>query len=463
MSATESPRTTGSARCPAVFIAAPASGQGKTTVTAALARLLRNQGKVVRVFKTGPDYLDPQILEQASGQPVDQLDLWMAGEAYCRQRLYQAAKQADLVLVEGAMGLFDGEPSSADLAARFGIPMMVVMDVKGMAQTAAALMTGLAGFRQDVRILGLIANNCGSQRHRELIEQALPDSVPMLACVARNADMALPERHLGLVQAAEIRDDLETRFEAGARALEAEGLAAYLLAQPPVLFDAAVVEDDEDLPSLHGRTIAVARDAAFSFIYQANLDLLEAMGAELRFFSPLADSAVPVSDALWLPGGYPELHGQQLATNQAMAASIRAFHEAGKPILAECGGLLYCLQSLTDYDGQTHPMLGLLPGDGWMRGRRGCQGMQTADLPEGPVRAHAHHRSIAEGTPEPIAFGRRQRHPAPGEAIFRQRQLTATYLHLFFPNNPAAIARLFGADAPQPATVAETEECQGCN
>lgn len=463
MSATESPRTTGSARCPAVFIAAPASGQGKTTVTAALARLLRNQGKVVRVFKTGPDYLDPQILEQASGQPVDQLDLWMAGEAYCRQRLYQAAKQADLVLVEGAMGLFDGEPSSADLAARFGIPMMVVMDVKGMAQTAAALMTGLAGFRQDVRILGLIANNCGSQRHRELIEQALPDSVPMLACVARNAEMALPERHLGLVQATEIRDDLETRLDAGARALEADGLAAYLLAQPPVHFDAAVIDDEESLPSLLGCTIAVARDAAFSFIYQANLDLLEAMGAELRFFSPLADPAVPVCDALWLPGGYPELHGQQLATNQAMAASIRAFHEAGKPILAECGGLLYCLQSVTDYDGQTHPMLGLLPGDGWMRGRRGCQGMQTADLPEGPVRAHAHHRSIAEGTPEPIAFGRRQCHPAPGESIFRQRQLTATYLHLFFPNNPAAIARLFGADAPQPATVAETEECQGCN
>lgn len=140
--------------CPAVFVAAPASGQGKTTVTAALARMLRRQGKVVRVFKTGPDYLDPRVLAQASGQPVDPLDLWMAGEAYCRQRLFEAAREADLILVEGAMGLFDGEPSSADLAALFGLPMVIVMDVKGMAQTAAALVAGLAGFRDDVRIAG---------------------------------------------------------------------------------------------------------------------------------------------------------------------------------------------------------------------------------------------------------------------------------------------------------------------
>ncbi|TBW50347.1 cobyrinate a,c-diamide synthase [Marinobacter halodurans] len=463
MSAHDSFDGAGAIGCPAVFIAAPASGQGKTTVTAALARLLRNQGKVVRVFKTGPDYLDPQVLEQASGQPVDQLDLWMAGEEYCRQRLHVAAREADLILVEGAMGLFDGEPSSADLAARFNIPMLVVMDVKGMAQTAAALMAGLAGFRDDVRILGLVANNCGSRRHRELIEEALPESVPLLASVARNADIALPERHLGLVQAAEIRDDLEIRFNAGAKALEAEDLVSRLLALPPVPFEPTGVDDPEALPSLHGRVIAIARDAAFSFIYQANLDLLEAMGAELRFFSPLVDRAVPPSDALWLPGGYPEIYGARLAENTAMQASIRAFYEAGKPILAECGGLLYCLEGLTDYDGRTHAMLGLLPGAGWMRGRRGCQGMQTADLPEGPVRGHAHHRSVAEGTPEPIAHGRRQRHPAPGEAIFRRRRLTATYLHLFFPNNPAAMARLFGVDTPATDTAIELKESQGCN
>ncbi|MFB9868297.1 cobyrinate a,c-diamide synthase [Vreelandella sulfidaeris] len=441
--------------CPALFIAAPASGQGKTTVTAGLARLLRNQGKVVRVFKTGPDYLDPQILAQASGQPVDQLDLWMAGEAYCRQRFYDAACEADLILVEGAMGLFDGEPSSADLAALFGIPLAIVMDVKGMAQTAAALVMGLASFRDDIHIAGLIANSCGSARHRELIEGALPASIPLLATVPRDPALSLPERHLGLVQAAEIREDLEGRFEAAALALEAAGLLESLAALSPVSFSApedalsfSAPEDALSLvaPALAGQTIGVARDAAFSFIYQANLDLLEQMGARLRFFSPLVDQMLPECDALWLPGGYPELHASALSANASMREAIQAFFAADKPILAECGGMLYSLETLTSYDDSTHTMLGLLAGHGAMRGRRGCQGMQTAELPEGAIRGHAHHRSLAEQTPEPIAHGRRQRHPAPGEPIYRQKRLTATYLHLFFPNNPAAVARLFSHD-----------------
>ena len=412
--------------CPALFLTAPASGQGKTTVTAGLARLLRNQGKVVRVFKTGPDYLDPQILAQASGQPVDQLDLWMAGEAYCRQRFYDAACEADLILVEGAMGLFDGEPSSADLAVLFGIPLAIVMDVKGMAQTAAALVTGLASFRDDIHIAGLIANACGSARHRELIEDALPPSIPLLAAVPRDPALSLPERHLGLVQAAEIREDLEARFEAGAKALEAAGLLEARSALPPVTFSAPQAPLAAVQPVLTGHTIGVARDAAFSFIYQANVDLLEQMGATLRFFSPLTDSRLPACDALWLPGGYPELHAQSLADNSAMCAAIQAFFNADKPILAECGGLLYCLESLTGYDEVTHTLLGLLPGQGAMRGRRGCQGMQTAELPEGPVRGHAHHRSMAEGTLEPMAHGRRQRHSISSAGKRRRSMLAIT-------------------------------------
>ncbi|SEN18708.1 cobyrinate a,c-diamide synthase [Halomonas caseinilytica] len=452
----ESHRET-SASCPAVFIAAPASGQGKTTVTAALARMLRRRSKVVRVFKTGPDYLDPRVLAQASGRSVDPLDLWMAGETYCRRRLFEAAQEADLILVEGAMGLFDGEPSSADLAALFGLPMVIVMDVKGMAQTAAALVSGLVGFRDDICIAGLIANACGSARHRELIEAALPESVPLLAAMPRDASLALPERHLGLVQAEEIRDDLEARFEAGAEALAGEGLAEALLGMAPVTFTAAPAEAAAPPRWLAGRTIGVARDAAFSFLYQANLDLLERMGASLRFFSPLEDPALPACDALWLPGGYPELHGARLAANADLHDDIRRAFAADLPILAECGGLLYALDTLTDQQGEIHAMLGLLPGAGAMRGRRGCQGMQTAELPEGPVRGHAHHRSQASGTPEPIGFGRRQRHPAPGEAIYRARRLTATYLHLFFPDNPVAVARLFGADAVEADSI---KECQ---
>ncbi|MDN7133988.1 cobyrinate a,c-diamide synthase [Halomonas sp. MC140] len=451
-----------SASCPALFIAAPSSGQGKTTVTAGLARLLRNQGKAVRVFKTGPDYLDPQILAQASGQPVDQLDLWMAGEAYCRQRFYQAAVSADIILVEGAMGLFDGEPSSADLAALFELPLVIVMDVKGMAQTAAALMSGLAGFRDDLLIAGMIANACGTQRHRELIESALPLSIPLLAAVPRDPALTLPERHLGLVQADEIRDDLEARFEAAASALDAAGLVTALIKIAPVTFTAAQDHVPSVPSSLAGKTIGVAKDAAFSFIYQANLDLLEQMGAKLCFFSPLSERRLPSCDALWLPGGYPELHASTLAENAGMREDIQRFYHAGKPILAECGGMLYCMDTLTDYDENSHTMLGLLPGQGAMRGRRGCQGMQTAELPEGALRGHAHHRSMADGTPEPIAHGRRQRHPAPGEPIYRQRQLTASYLHFFFPNNPAAVASLFSGSAAS-AQPSATEEFNACS
>ena len=440
--------------CPAIFLAAPASGQGKTTITAALARLLKRQGKDVRVFKTGPDYLDPQVLAQASGHAVVQLDMWMAGEEYCQQALYKAAQSADLIIVEGAMGMFDGEPSSADLAARFAIPLAIVMDVKGMAQTAAAIAQGLASFRDDVEVAGLIANNCGSERHRQLIDDALPESLPLLANLARSEAVALPERHLGLVQAHEVTQELEQRFEAGANWLEAAGVLDWIATLKPVAFTAV------DIPQpghwLEGQVIAIASDPAFSFIYAANTQLLQSMGAELLYFSPMYDSEVPEgANALWLPGGYPELHAKALSENTAMINSIQQFHAEGRAILAECGGFLYCLQSLTDLNDDTYPMAALMSGEGAMRGKRGCQGMQSAPLPEGDIRAHAHHRSRSSDTPAPIAHGKRQRHPAPGEAIYRQQQLTASYLHLFFPSNPKAVADLFLAESSPELTASK--------
>lgn len=431
----------GLAYCPALFLVAPASGQGKTTITAALARLLTRQGKVVRVFKTGPDYLDPQILEQASGQPVEQLDLWMAGEAWCQQKLYEAAKEADLILIEGAMGMFDGTPSSADLAARFKIPVAIIMDVKGMAQTAAAIATGLANFRSDISVAGLIANNCSTQRHRELIAQALPESLPLLASLKTSDEVALPERHLGLVQASEVADELELRFNAGADWLQQSGFSVELNGFEQVGFEAAEVAEVE--PLLKNTRIGIAKDAAFSFIYDANLRLLQAMGASLHYFSPLADDDLPKVDALWLPGGYPELHVEALSKNTAMLAAIKAAHQQNMPILAECGGFLYCLESLSDLNEKQYPMAGLLNGHGAMRGKRGCQGMQSLPLPEGELRGHAHHRSRSHQTPEPIAYGKRQRHVANGESIYREKQLTASYLHVFFPSNPPAIAEIF--------------------
>ncbi|WP_035801381.1 cobyrinate a,c-diamide synthase [Dasania marina] len=430
-----------SAHCPALFITAPASGEGKTTVTAALARLLTRQGKVVRVFKTGPDYLDPQILQVASKQTVVQLDLWMAGEAWCQQQLFLASQQADLIIIEGAMGMFDGQPSSADLAARFAIPMVIVMDVKAKAQTAAVLAMGLANYRDDVQVVGLIANHCASNRHRELIENTLPDDLPLIACLANSEQIKLPERHLGLVQAQEINTELESLLEAGADVLAATGIEHFIVHLPPITFWEQPLEP---LPALLKNVrIAIAKDVAFSFIYQANIQLLTDMGAELRYFSPLSDSTIPAADALWLPGGYPELHAQALADNHSLLQSVKDFHRQHKPILAECGGLLYVLESLQSLAGDSYNMAGLLAGLGVMKARGGCQGMQTAALPEGELRGHAHHRSTSQGTPEAMCYGRRANHPAPGEAIYRVGSLTASYLHLFFPSNPTAIAHLF--------------------
>ena len=431
--------------CPALFLAAPASGQGKTTITAAIARYFSAQGKIVRVFKTGPDYLDPQILAQASDAHVEQLDMWMAGENYCQQKLYEAALEADLILVEGAMGLFDGEPSSADLAARFNIPVAIVMDVKGMAQTAGAIAIGLANYRDDYQCYGLIANNCSTNRHAQLIREALDEKLPLLACLKKDEQIALPERHLGLVQASEVFDELEEKFTLGIEWLK-EGVERAAANSPLLTLPAPIEFHATSLPSvkplLAGKRIAIAKDRAFSFIYQANTRLLEEMGATLHYFSPLIDNQLPEADALWLPGGYPELYALQLAKNQILQQQIKAFFEQGKPVLAECGGFLYCLNELIDLENKHHKMLGLLLGNGSMSGKRGCQGMQKAILPEGEIHGHAHHRSRAIMEIQAMGYGQRQRHPAPGEPIYRDKKLTASYLHLFFPSNPNLIADL---------------------
>ena len=430
--------------CPALILAAPSSSQGKTTITAALASMLKAQGKIVRVFKVGPDYLDPQILRQASGQPVEPLDLWMGGPEYCQQKLYEAAQVADIILIEGAMGIFDGTPSSADLAAQFDIPIGIVMDVKGMAQTAAAIAYGLATYRDDFKVAGLIANNCGTERHAQLIRDAMPETLPLLGALKRSDDITLPERHLGLVQAEEILDELIVKLEAGRQWIESSDLVNLLDKLTPTEFSPVAKELLPEIkPALAGRKIAIAKDNAFSFIYDANLRLLTELGAEYVFFSPINDAEMPEADGLWLPGGYPELHVEALQRNTSMHSSIKAFAAADKPILAECGGFLYCLESLTDLEDNSYKMLGLMAGVGKMRQRGGCQGMQTAQLPEGDVRGHSHHRSLSSLTPMPVAHGKRPKHPAPGEEIYRVGGLTASYIHLFFPSNPQAMVDLF--------------------
>ena len=423
--------------CPALLIAAPASGQGKTTVTAALARLHARQGKRVRVFKCGPDFLDPMVLAQACGAPVYQLDLWMVGEAESRRLLWQAAGEADLILIEGVMGLFDGTPSAADLARHFGVPVLAVIDGSAMAQTFGAMAHGLATFQADLPFSGVLGNRVGSTRHGEILRDALPASIRWYGALPRSAEVQLPSRHLGLVQAGELAD-LDARLDAAADALAA---SADTSLPPPVSF--AAPEQARPARLLAGVRIGVARDSAFAFLYQANLDLLEALGAELQFFSPLSDSQLPVVDSLYLPGGYPELHLAQLSANQAMAQAIRAHHAAGKPIHAECGGMLYLLEQLTDQQGASAAMLGLLPGQASLQPRLVALALQQVELPEGSLRGHTFHHSALSSALEPIARGECPNYRRTAEAVYRIGRLTASYIHFYLPSAPRAAAALF--------------------
>lgn len=425
--------------CDALLVAAPASGQGKTTVTAALAAWHVGQGRRVRVFKTGPDFLDPMVLERASGHPVYQLDLWMGGEAHCRALLHAAAAQADVILVEGVMGLFDGTPSSADLAQALGLPVLAVIDGAAMAQTFGALAHGLSSFRPGLQFAGVLANRVGSATHAQMLQESLPAGLRWWGALPRSADYALPERHLGLVQAAEVAQ-LDERIALAALAIgpSVEGMAS------PVRFDPSPVEPVPKL--LAGVRIAVARDTAFSFLYAANLDTLRALGAELCFFSPLADACLPDVHSLYLPGGYPELHLAQIHANQSMRAAIQAHHAAGKPMVAECGGMLALLDSLAAHDGVAVPMWGLLPGTAALQKRFVNLGMHAVDLPEGRLRGHSFHHARMDSTLASIATTQPQRQSGHGEPVYRAGRLHASFLHLYFPSNPQAVAQLF---APQ--------------
>jgi cobyrinic acid a,c-diamide synthase len=425
-----------------VLIAAPASGQGKTTVTAALARLHRNAGRKVRVFKCGPDFLDPMILERASGAPVYQLDLWMVGADESRRLLWEAAGEADLILIEGVMGLFDGTPSSADLARHFGVPVLAVIDGTAMAQTFGALALGLARYQPDLPFAGVLANRVGTLRHAQLLENSLTEGLRWYGALSRDLAIELPSRHLGLVQASEL-NDLDARLDAAAEAL---GGSCEVALPPPVTFAAPTLVAAE--PLLAGVRIAVAHDEAFAFIYGASLDLLHAMGAELVFFSPIGDAELPACDSLYLPGGYPELHHLALAQNQGMLDAIRAHHGAGKPMLAECGGMLYLLDALTDVEGVRAPLLGLLSGEAVMQKRLAALALQTVELPEGALRGHTYHHSLTSSECQPIARGISPNGGRGAEAVYRIGRMTASYVHFYFPSNPQAVAALFN---PTPA------------
>lgn len=426
--------------CPALLIASPASGQGKTTIVAALARLHTRLGRRVRVFKCGPDFLDPQIHAVASGAPCTNIDLWMAGPEEAAWRLAEAARESDLILVEGVMGLYDGVPSAAHLARSLGLPIMAVIDGSAMATSFGAIAYGLKHYEAGTPVSAAFANRVGSAHHAGLLEKSLPDDIAWYGHLPRETDAALPERHLGLLPAAEI-DGLLARIERMADHL-ATTAAAVL---PPVVEFA-----DARRPTLPrllaGTSIAVARDAAYCFLYPANVECLEEMGARLHFFSPLAGEALPTCDTVWLPGGYPELHGAPLAACTALWGQLGAHVVAGKPVLAECGGMMSLFETLQESAGGTHVLAGLLPGQITMQKRLAGLGMQEVTLPEGTLRGHTFHYSRAETTLPPLATAMRP-DGRQGEAIYRRQRLTASYMHFYFPSNPAAAAALFLKDA----------------
>jgi len=347
------------------IVAAPASGSGKTVLTLGLLRALSRQYPTIGAFKVGPDYIDPAFHAAAMGRPSFNIDLWAMRPATVAQILRRLDDESDLIVGEGVMGLFDGAAdstgSTADLAALTGVPVILVVDVRGQAASVAALLRGFMSHRADVRIGGVIFNRVGGPAHEAILRQAVaPLGLPVLGAVPRDEALALPDRHLGLVQAAE-HDGLEAFVSRAAKILDRSVQLDRLidLARPLRGIEAFT---PNILPQPLGQRIAVARDVAFSFIYPELLAGWQRQGAALSFFSPLADEA-PAADAdsVYLPGGYPELHGGRLAAAGRFKAGLSAAAARGATVFGECGGYMAMGESLTDDQGQSHAMAGLLP------------------------------------------------------------------------------------------------------
>jgi cobyrinic acid a,c-diamide synthase len=425
-----------------LIVAAPRSGAGKTTVTLALLAALRRRGLQVQAAKAGPDYIDPAFHQAATGRQSFNLDSW-AMRASLLDGLVSAA-DADLLVIEGVMGLFDGikgaprrTGSTADLAARFGLPVLLVIDVSGQSQSAAALVRGFASHDPEVKIGGVVLNRVGSERHRELAADAISAlGVPVLGSVLRDEMIALPERHLGLVQAGE-HGDLGERLSRLASIAETrlDLDAIVTLAAPPRL--AEMQSGPALLPP--GSRIALARDDAFTFVYPHVLDGWRHAGAEIVPFSPLADQPPPEDcDACWLPGGYPELHAGQLAAAHKFREGLTRF-AATRPVHGECGGYMVLGEVLEDADGISHRMTGLLGHATSFAKRRLHLGYREATLltdsaigrARAVVRGHEFHYAalVATGNDEPLvelADGQGQRL---GPAGGRRGNITGTFFH----------------------------------
>ena len=413
---------------PRLLVGGVQSGVGKTTFTAAILAALRRRGLHAAAFKAGPDYIDPTYLSRAAGRPCRNLDTWLLAPAAVRELFGRAASGADVAVVEGVMGLFDGrggsgasgegedEGSSAHLAKLLDAPVLLAVDASASSRTAAAVVLGCQRFDPDLRLAGVLLSGIAGERHLELVAGPIQRAtgLPILGSLPTRPDLALPARHLGLVPAGEqgVGDSFFDRLAAQAEAtLDLDAILSVARAAPPLpdpSLDAAPPASrlfpPEPLPAK--ARIAVAMDDAFHFYYEDALDLLRAHGAELLPFSPLTDSALPDgAGAVYLGGGFPEVFAAELSSNAPMLASIRAAAARGTPILAECGGLMYLGRDIVDAAGARHDMAGVVPLGSTMGAQRVTLGYRIATSRQRSVllgrgrcvRGHEFHWSTLDG------------------------------------------------------------------
>jgi cobyrinic acid a,c-diamide synthase len=427
-----------------LIISAPASGAGKTTLTLALGRSFRDRGLAVQCFKSGPDYIDPTFHAAATGRLSVNIDSWAMSHATI-DALTARSADADLALAEGSMGLFDGVATpgvsgtgaTADIAAMTGWPVLLVVDPSGQAQTAAAVAAGLRDFREGVHVAGVILNRVASPRHEDLVRRAFVDAgIAVFGALPRHATIELPKRHLGLVQAEEQQGIDRLICEAARVVTQHVDLDAVLRStadwSPKQPSSVATFRPP-------GQRIALARDAAFSFIYPHMLEAWRARGAEISTFSPLADEGPdPNSDVCWLPGGYPELHAGRLAANIVFQRALASFAET-RPVHGECGGYMVLGAALTDADGARHAMTGLLGLEASFAKRRMHLGYRLAELASpipgyqagAHLRGHEFHYTTILAQPDTaLAVVRDANNTIITETGSRRGNVTGTFFHL---------------------------------
>jgi cobyrinic acid a,c-diamide synthase len=443
----------------AFCIAGTHSGVGKTTLTLGVLSALRQRGISVQPFKCGPDYIDPGHHTEATGRVSRNLDTWMMGEGGVASTYQRASADVDISVAEGVMGLFDGassvtdEGSTAHVCRLLGLPVLLVIDAKAMARSVAALVHGFTHFDPRVRIVGIIANRVGSDRHADILRESLKAAglPPLLGAIPVHPEWTMEERHLGLVTAHESgdRSDWFTALAAGVEShLDLDAILSLTTLDEQAVASAAPPSTSPQPPVRLG----IARDEAFQFYYEDNLDLLRSQGVSLVPFSPLSDSLLPPDlDGLYFGGGYPELHASRLSENESMRTAIAAFAATGAPIYGECGGFMYLCRALTDNAGTAHPMCGLLPLDTQMQGRLRRLGyVEVTPHQRGlfggcdvPLRGHEFHWSetispAASCTPLFTAHYKRGGGTELAGACIKN--VSASYIHLHFSAAPEAVS-----------------------